>query len=64
MAGLPIQGANATLQTKTVTLPGLELSVQLNTWFSLKTRSMFASYDLVMGVALLDASCGYLLKSA
>jgi hypothetical protein len=64
LAGLPLLGESVTLQTKTITLPGLQLSVQANQWFSLKSRSMFASYDLVMGTALLDRSCGYLLKSA
>jgi len=64
LAGLPLTGANATLESKVFTLPGLELSVQANTWFSLKTRSMFASYDLVLGTSLLDRTCGFLLKSA
>jgi hypothetical protein len=64
LAGLPLLGENVTLQTKTITLPGLGLSVSASQWFSLKSRSMFASYDLVMGVCLLDRSCGFLLKSA
>jgi hypothetical protein len=64
LAGLPLLGESVTLQSKTITLPGLQLSVQANQWFSLKSRSMFASFDLVMGVALLDATCGFLLKSA
>ena len=63
LAGLPIQGENRTLQSKVVTLEGLDLSVMLNSWFSLKTRSMWCSYDLVMGSALLDATCGVLLTS-
>ena len=64
LAGLPLQGQSNTLESKVTTVPGLELSVQANSWFSLKSRSMFGSYDLVMGVAKLDATCGFLLKSA
>jgi len=38
--------------------------VALNTWFSLATRTLWASYDLMFGVSVLDATAGYLLKDS
>jgi len=64
VAGLPLQGNNVTLQSKVITLEGLDLSVALNTWFSLATRTLWASYDLMFGVSVLDATAGYLLKDS
>ena len=64
VAGLPMRSPSPTLETKTITLAGLELSVALNTWFSLATRSFWASYDVMLGAAALDKSAGFLLKSA
>jgi hypothetical protein len=64
VAGVPMRVPNPTLVTKIFTIPQLDLSVALNVWFSLATRTIWASYDAMIGVALLDASAGLLLKSA
>jgi hypothetical protein len=64
VAGLPQRGPSPTLETRLVTLPGLEFSVAFNTWFSLSTRSYWASYDAMFGCAALDKSAGYLLKDS
>ncbi len=63
-AGVPMRVPNPTLITKIVTIEGLNLSVALNTWYSLATRTIWASYDAMIGVSLLDATAGYLLTSA
>lgn len=50
-----------TLQETTVMLPGPDISIALYTWFSLATRALFNSYDLVFGAAGGDASAGAIL---
>jgi hypothetical protein len=64
VAGVPMRPPSPILTTKLVTIPQLDLSVALNVWYSLATRTIWASYDAMIGVALLDASAGLLLKSA
>jgi hypothetical protein len=64
IAGVPMRPPSPTLVTKIVTIKGLDLSVALNVWYSLASRTIWASYDAMVGVALLDASAGFLLKSA
>ena len=64
VSGLPMRGSSPTLQTKIVRFPGLELSVALNTWFSLSTRTMWGSFDCMFGATPLDKAEGFLLKSA
>jgi hypothetical protein len=49
---------------RTVTLDQLGLSVQINTWVSPSTRSLWASYDVMFGAAAAQAGAGILIKSA
>jgi hypothetical protein len=66
-AGLPLTSAQsgaAGLGQSVITVPGVELSVQQNSWFSNKTRTEWVTWDVVFGAALLDASAGVLVKSS
>lgn len=56
-AGLPAAGpAGAALSQSTISLPEVGISVQANTWYSLSSRAMWASYDVCFGAAVGDAS--------
>jgi hypothetical protein len=50
--------------SRVITLPDLGLSVQLNTWGSLSSRSAWASVDVMFGAALGDNTAGAHVKSA
>lgn len=66
VAGLPLTPPNVpgnTLQESTITVPGVNISIAAYSWFSLKTRTMHMSYDLMFGSSLLDESAGVLLTS-
>jgi ATP-dependent protease ClpP protease subunit len=66
-AGLPLTSAQsgaAGLGQSVITVPGVELSVQQNSWFSNKTRTEWVTWDVVFGAALLDATAGVLVKSS
>ena len=54
MAGLPLTGENPTLVSSSITVPGLELPVQLSQWFSLKSRTLWCSLDTMLGACMLD----------
>jgi ATP-dependent Clp endopeptidase proteolytic subunit ClpP len=64
VAGLPYDIApgmfesNSTAQTKN------GLTVAVKTWYSLKTRTIWASYDSVFGTAVLDGTAGRVLITA
>lgn len=49
---------------RVVTIDGLGLSVQINTWGSLSTRSAWASFDVMFGAALGDNTAAAHVKSA
>ena len=66
-AGLPMVDpgvASLLAGSRTITLPDLGLSVQLNTWGSLSSRSAWASLDVMFGAALGDNTAGAHVKSA
>lgn len=66
-ANIPIMdpGVAAVLDgQKVVTIPGLELPVQVNTWIDINTRARWASYDLMFGAAVADATALTVVKSA
>jgi hypothetical protein len=66
IAGLPLTPPDVpgnTLQETSMTIPGPDIAVAVYHWFSLSTRTMWVSYDLVFGSALLDASAGAILTS-
>lgn len=54
---IPTKAPNASqagLESRIVTLEGLGISVEVSTWFSLPTRSQWASIDLMFGAGLGD----------
>lgn len=56
-AGIPIidpSVASMLAASRVVTIDGLGLSIQINTWGSLATRSAWASFDVMFGAALGD----------
>lgn len=66
-AGLPMIDpgvASLLAGSRTITLPDLGLSVQLNTWGSLSSRSAWASLDVMFGAALGDNTAGAHVKTA
>ncbi len=67
IAGLPLTPPSVpgnTLQESTIVVPGVNISIAAYSWFSLSTRTMCMSYDLMFGSTLLDESAGQLLTSA
>jgi len=66
IAGLPLTPPNvpgAILQESTIQVPGVDINVAAYSWFSTATRSMWMSYDIMFGAALVDESAGVLLTS-
>ena len=61
-AGIPETTAGIDIiAQETIQLEKLGLPIQMNLWASSKTRTLWASYDIVFGAAVLDATAGYLL---
>ncbi|MGA3266207.1 MAG: hypothetical protein ABSE16_05220 [Verrucomicrobiota bacterium] len=59
--GLPLNPTNipgGTLNSTMLDLPALGIAVQFNLWFSLSTRTLFASWDLIAGFAAGDTTAG------
>ena len=66
-AGIPLMdpGVAAKLDgQKIMEIPGLGLSVQVNTWVDVNTRARWASYDLAFGAAVAEATALTVVKSA
>ena len=66
VSGLPLTPPNIpgnTLQESTITIPDVGLSLAAYSWFSLGSRTMNMSFDIMFGTALLDESAGVLLTS-
>ena len=66
ITGLPLTvpiSLNTLQQTK-ITLPDLDLTVVMSSWFNLQSRTAWMSLDIVVGAALLDETAGVLIKSA
>lgn len=68
VAGVPITGpsaANSSLRSTVVTHPGLGLSIQLNTWYSVSSRQQWCSYDVMYGAGYgQDSNAGFVIASA
>ena len=65
-AGIPLMdpGVAAKLDgQKIMEIPGLGLSVQVNTWVDVNTRARWASYDLAFGAAVAEATALTVVKS-
>lgn len=66
IAGLPLSPPNipgAIMQESTIQVPGVDINVAAYSWFSTASRTMWMSYDLMFGAALVDESAGVLLTS-
>jgi hypothetical protein len=64
ICGLPLTTPdNSVIQTGTAVLPGLDVAIQTNLWMDANARTMRATYDLMLGAALVDASAGVIVKS-
>ena len=63
--GLPINPPNGagTLNTTTIELPGLRCAVAMSAWFSLASRTMFTSWDIIAGFTAGDTTAGYVVAS-
>lgn len=67
LAGLPLIPPaipGNTLQQSVFTIPGVEMSVQTNSWFNLAARTAWMSYDVVFGAAKMDATAGVIIATA
>jgi hypothetical protein len=63
---LPLNPPNipgGVFSTTTFELPGLEIAVAMSTWFSLATRTMFVSWDVIAGFAAADKTAGVIVAS-
>jgi uncharacterized protein YfiM (DUF2279 family) len=64
IAGLPLTTPdNGVIQTGTAVLPGLDVAIQTNLWMDANARTMRATYDIMLGAALVDASAGVIIKA-
>ena len=64
IAGLPLTTPdNNVIQTAVANLPGLDVAIQVNLWMDANARTMRATYDIMLGAALVDASAGVIIKS-
>jgi hypothetical protein len=67
ITGLPLTPPNipgGILQQTTMVVPGLEIPVAAYNWFNPSTRTMWCSYDIMLGVTAGDTSAGTIVKSA
>ena len=67
VAGLPKKGPSAgnVIQSRTVTLANLGLTVELNTWFAPSSRTQWASLDVMFGASYGgDSNAGFIIRSA
>jgi ATP-dependent Clp protease protease subunit len=65
-SGLPVQAPESgnVLRRGSLVVPGPNITIATHSWFSLASRKMWMSYDLMFGSTLLDNTAGVLLKSA
>ena len=64
--GLPLTpagGFGGVFNVNTITIPGINVSVAIYTWWDVNTRTMWTSYDLTAGFGLGDGTAGKLIAS-
>jgi hypothetical protein len=59
----PDSAKRAGLTSTSIPVPGIGASVQLNSWFSLTSRTDWMTLDVCFGAAKCDGSAGILIKS-
>lgn len=60
--GSPIPGAS--LSEGTITLPSLGITIAAYLWFSLSSRTLWASYDVMFGAKETDTTAGVFIKAS
>jgi ATP-dependent Clp endopeptidase proteolytic subunit ClpP len=66
LAGLPLTPPSIpgqTLQESTIMIPGPDITIAVYMWFSLASRTLFCSYDVMFGSAAGDVTAGGVLYS-
>lgn len=66
-SGLPLMPAGADqefIAMDSITIPGLEITVQYAVWFSRSSRTLWASFDIMFGAKEADTSALKIVKSA
>jgi len=64
VAGVPVPAPAANIVRETFVIPGIGLTVSFSQWFSLATRTLWASYDCMFGCSVGDNTALILIKSA
>ena len=68
ISGLPLNPPEGipgnTLQIGVAELAGPDIAVQTYLWFDLGSRSLCASYDIILGASAIDKTAGIIIKSA
>lgn len=66
VSGIPVMpGANGLVNSRIITMEGLGISVQVNTWFATASRTQWASYDVMFGAKFGgDNLGGFIIRSA
>ena len=62
--GLPLQIEMPNIVTKRLPLPGIGAEVYLNAWMDANARTIYCTFDVMLGTTLLDGTAGVLVKSA
>lgn len=60
----PESAGRAGLSSSSVAIPGVGVSIQMNSWFSLASRTDWMTLDVVFGAAKCDGSAGIIIKSS
>ena len=67
ISGLPLNPVEGipgnVIQVGTAVLPGVDVAIATYLWMDANARTMRATYDLMLGAALVDASAGVIIKS-
>lgn len=67
IAGLPLNPVEGIpgniIQVGTAVLPGVDIAISTYLWMDANARTMRATYDIMLGASLIDASAGIIIKS-
>jgi hypothetical protein len=65
VAGLPVEApvSDRSLERAVITVPGLDLTCVLYSWFALQSRTGWCSLDSMFGSSLMDGTAGILIKN-
>jgi hypothetical protein len=67
IAGLPLNPVEGIpgniIQVGTAVLPGADVAIGTYLWMDANARTMRATYDIMLGAALVDSTAGVIIKS-